>query len=1744
MSGTRETRSVCGFCGVGCGVIVLSEGARVVGVRGDPDHPANRGALCTKGLALAETVHIADRLRHPQQRARKGASLERIGWDAALDRLAGALRHTLATRGPDAIGLYLSGQLTSEDYYALNKLARGVLGTPHLDSNSRLCMSSAVAGYQRAFGVDGPPCCYQDLELADLVLVVGANPAWCHPVLFQRVLAARGRSGARPRLVVIDPRRTASAEVADIHVPLRPGSDAVFLTGLLAELARRGRLDDRYVADHTENFEATLAVLPDFAPERVEAECGVPRALFERVADAWAEASAALTLWAMGVNQSAHGTDTVNAITNLHLATGHMGRPGAGPFSLTGQPNAMGGREVGAMATLLAAHRDLASAQDRRELETVWGCGSIPAGPGHTAVELFEHAAAGGLDVLWIAGSNPAITLPDLNAALRGLERTPLVVVQDAVGTTATARFADLLLPAASWGEKAGTMTNSERGVARLRAAVPPPGEALPDWRIAARVAERLGHARAFAWRDAEEVFAEHVATTAGRDCDMRGMTAARLEKGPLQWPCPGAAHPGSPRLYTDGRFATPSGRARFVVPGRFRPAEDVCEGAPLALTTVRLRDQWHTMTKTGAVARLCAHTPEPELEIAPADASRFGVLDGDALRVASARGAFEMRARVSDTVPEGVVSAPMHWGVSAGSDARVNLAAHAELDPHSKQPELKHAAVRVERLECSAPAAHQPAARGLCACRDVALRAVEAAVAAGAQSLADVERSTSAGGGCGTCRPEIAGLLRRAPAAPPRRTLVVVGHGMVGHRLVEAVLERGGASRWRIVVVGEEPRPAYDRVHLSDLFAGRSADDLALARADDCRARGVELRVGARAARIDRAQRAVWLEDGSRIDYDALVLATGSRPFVPPVPGTEKAGVFVYRTVEDVEAIRKAAAGASRGIVIGGGLLGLEAAKALRDLGLDTHVVEAAPRLMPRQLDAAGSDALVRRIEALGVTVHLARPPSRVLGGDAAAGLRFADGSELAADLVVISAGIRPRDELASEAGLASSERGGVAVDDLLRTSDPSIFAIGEVAAHRGTVYGLVAPGYAMADVLAANLCAARDAAPVRFAGADVSTRLKLLGVDVGCLGDPFAGGASPRDLVLHDRRRDVYLRLVLSADGQRLVGGVLVGDVSQFARLQALLRDGGPVPEEPLELLFGAGASTDAEVADTTRICSCNGVSASALRAAIRAGGCDTVAALKQATKAGTGCGGCLPEVATLLAAELAAAERAATGHLCEHFAFTRQELFQIVQVTGARSFETLLASHGQGSGCEICKPAVASILASLWNEPILDHPTIQDTNDRFLANIQRGGTYSVIPRIPGGEITPEKLIALGRVAARYGLYCKITGGQRIDLLGARVDQLPSIWKELVEAGFESGHAYGKALRTVKSCVGTTWCRYGVQDSTGLAIRLEERYRGIRAPHKIKSAVSGCIRECAEAQGKDFGVIASSRGWSLYVCGNGGAKPRHAELLAADLDEATLVRTIDRFLMFYIRTADRLTRTARWLESLPGGIEYLKKVVLDDHLGICAELERQLQHLVDTYECEWKRVVESPELQARFRHFANSSEPDDSLRFVSERGQRRPADWEPATPSAPDPEDPADGREWVPLASADEVPRDGGVAVRYGDVQLALFHLASRGTWYATQNRCPHMRDMVLARGIVGDQAGRPKVACPLHKKTFDLVTGEGLSDPEYRIAAFPARVEDGKVYVLLPPAERLAEWLAETRCTRAEDARCSGR
>jgi len=817
----------------------------------------------------------------------------------------------------------------------------------------------------------------------------------------------------------------------------------------------------------------------------------------------------------------------------------------------------------------------------------------------------------------------------------------------------------------------------------------------------------------------------------------------------------------------------------------------------------------------------------------------------------------------------------------------------------------------------------------------------------------------------------------------------------MVGLKFCEKLITR--STEFEIIIYGEEPRPAYDRVHLSSFFSGSSAEDLLLTPSSWYEDNKIRLHTGELVTKINRNEKSIQTHSGKKDHYDILVLATGSSAFVPNIEGVERNGVFVYRTIEDLIQIQAYAEKAKAATVIGGGLLGLEAAKAMVDLQLETHVVEFAQRLMPRQIDEDGSAILVYKLKQLGIHIHTNKSTSRIEGNGKLEGLTFSDGTSLQTDMLVISAGIRPRDELAKNSGLNVHQRGGIVVNDFMQTNDENIFAIGEAVVHNNMVYGLVAPGYEMAEVVVRQLVNDQVKA---FKGFDMSTKLKLLGVDVASFGDAFGEVSGSIPIVLKDSRNGIYKRINISSDGKHLLGGILVGDAAQYNLFHQMVANKMPLPNQPESLIFGNPNKTDESTGlkslpDSAQICSCENISKGDLVRQVTQNGVITIDGLKKSTKACTGCGGCTPMVNDILKITLESLGHKVKKTLCEHFDYSRQELFDIIKVKELKTYNQVLDSHGKGDGCEICKPAVASLLASIWNEPIVHQSTIQDTNDRYLANIQKGGSYSVVPRIAGGEITPEKLMAIGRIAQKYNLYTKITGGQRIDMFGARMDDLPDIWAELIEEGFESGHAYGKALRTVKSCVGSTWCRFGVQDSVGYAIFIENRYKGLRAPHKIKGAVSGCIRECAEAQSKDFGIIATEKGWNLYVCGNGGARPQHAKLLVNDVDTETCTKLIDRFLMFYIRTADPLTRTATWLNKMEGGLDHLREVIVDDKLGICDQLESEMKGLIETYHCEWKKVVDDPELQKQYKHFINTDETDPALSFVEVRKQMLPADW-----------------------------------------------------------------------------------------------------------------------------------------------------
>ncbi|ACJ29644.1 FAD-dependent pyridine nucleotide-disulphide oxidoreductase:Nitrite/sulfite reductase, hemoprotein beta-component, ferrodoxin-like:Nitrite and sulphite reductase 4Fe-4S region:BFD-like [2Fe-2S]-binding region [Shewanella piezotolerans WP3] len=846
---------------------------------------------------------------------------------------------------------------------------------------------------------------------------------------------------------------------------------------------------------------------------------------------------------------------------------------------------------------------------------------------------------------------------------------------------------------------------------------------------------------------------------------------------------------------------------------------------------------------------------------------------------------------------------------------------------------------------------------------------------------------------------------------------LVIVGNGMVGHHFVEQLCEQQLNRHYDVTVFGAESLPAYDRVQLSKYFESSSADSLMLATQADYAAQGVVLHLGQQVNNIDQHKKQLTV-NGETVLYDTLVLATGSFPFVPPIKGNDRRDCLVYRTIDDLEAIEQAATTAKSGVVIGGGLLGLEAANALSALGLDTHVVEFAPQLMSVQLNDRGGELLKQKIEALGLGVHLSKATQEIVDGERAQHrLNFSDGSWLETDMIVFSAGIRPQDALARASDISIGERGGIVIDDCCRTSAKDVYAIGECALWQQQIFGLVAPGYQMAKVavsqiakhLLDNSIVSPTTEALRFTGADMSTKLKLLGVDVASIG-ASRGFDNAQYVELSDVQAGVYKKLWLDETGEYLRGAVLVGNVDEYPNLLSQYLSGDAL-EEPAVTLLMADDSAPLALKDNAIVCSCHQVTKADIVEQVVAGN-HQLAEIKSCTKAASGCGGCAAVVQQIIDETMQAQGLETESGICCHFDYDRQALFHLCQVENINDFEQLYQLHAKNGsselalGCDICKPVAASIFATLENEYVLNenHVALQDSNDAYLGNLQKDGSYSVVPRVAGGEITPDKLIAMGQIAKRYDLYTKITGGQRIDMFGAALSDLPAIWSELIAEGFETGHAYGKSLRTVKSCVGNTWCRYGVQDSVGLAIALENRYKGLRSPHKIKFAVSGCTRECAEAQSKDIGVIATEKGWNLFVCGNGGMRPRHGDLFATDLSTEQLVSYIDRILMFYSKTAARLQRTSVWLESLAGGLEYLQSVVIENSLGLADELESQMHKVAANYQCEWKTSLQDDVFLQRFSEFINPKDAPliDTKQYQYQRSQKFPISSEVETFSA----------------------------------------------------------------------------------------------------------------------------------------------
>ena len=1162
-----STRTLCPYCGVGCGLIAQTEGGRLREVSGDPLYPANRGRTCRKPLELRHAVHARDRLTAPLVRPRRDVGFSATDWDRAMPELAGRMRSIIDRHGPASVAFYISGQLLTEDYYAVNKLAKGFIGTPNLDSNSRLCMSSAVAGYRGAFGADGPPPAYADLALADTLLLVGTNTAACHPIVWSRI---RDRQAEGAFVICADPRPTPTAREADLHLPVRPGTDLALLNALLHVAERDGLLDRSFLERRTTGSEEALGAAREWDPARAAEVCGVPAADIETAAHRFAGAGAAMALWSMGANQSSVGTLKNRALINLCLATGHIGRPGSGPLSLTGQPNAMGGRETGGLAGLLPGYRSCESDSDREAMEGHWGLepGSIPAIPGAPAVDLFSALREGSIKAVWICATNPVVSMPDAAAARAALAAAELVVVQDAHHPTETTDLADAVLPAAAWPEKEGTMTNSERRVGLVRRALDPPGQALPDWQIFARLAMELGHGRGFEWPSAAAVYDEFAACTAGRPCDVSGITHERLRReGSVQWPAPAEPeHDGTERLYRDARFPTPDGRARLVATPHSGPAEPADGAWPLTLTTGRLADQWHTMSRTGKSPVLAGAAGEPTVELHPADARAAGITDGQAARVVSRRGEVTARAVLVEALPRGTAFTPFHWGdlhAPAGSGA-VNRVTIAATDPTSHQPELKACAVRVEPVRARA---------------------------------------------------------RRGAARTGGPRVVVVGTGMAALATVEEVLRRRGAGRGTITMLGEEPDRVYDRIGLSRLLAGACrSDSLELKPPAWYAQQGIDFHGGRPVTEIDTSRRRVVDARGEAHPYDALVLATGSRPFMPPIPGVGADHVHGFRTRADVTAIAAAARRRAAAVVVGGGLLGLEAAAGLLARGMRVTAVEAADRLMPQQLDAGGAAMLRRTLEGLGLGSVVGSTVDEISDAE----VLLSDGQTLAAELVVVAAGIRPEVTLAREAGVATSR--GVLVDDAMRTDSPGVWAVGECAEHRGTVYGLWGPLAEQARAAGAAVCGD----PGRFSGTVPATTLKVAGVNLYA-GGVQSAGAGQDELVWSDGRSGAYRKLVL--DGDRLVGAVLVGDTRGSRELSGLLRSHDPVPER---LLAAPGQATEEpEPSPEDTVCSCNAVTRGELQKAIAGRGLSTVAEVGRATRATTGCGSCTAEVEGLLRA-----------------------------------------------------------------------------------------------------------------------------------------------------------------------------------------------------------------------------------------------------------------------------------------------------------------------------------------------------------------------------------------------------------------------------------------------------------------------------------------------------------------------------
>ncbi|MFD1000707.1 molybdopterin-dependent oxidoreductase [Ohtaekwangia kribbensis] len=1166
-------KTTCSYCGVGCGMVVKKDRRGKITVEGDKDHPVNKGMLCSKGMNLHYAMQDrSDRLLYPEMRYSRNHPYQRVTWDQAIQRAAAVFKSITQTYGPDSVGFYVSGQCLTEEYYVVNKLVKGFLGTNNIDTNSRLCMSSAVAGYAKTLGEDSVPVSYEDIELADCFLITGANPAWCHPILFRRIEAHK-QANPDVKIIVVDPRKTQTCALADLHLQITPGTDIYLYNAIARILIENGEVDYDFISRHTEDFEKYRDSVFKYTVEEAALNCDVPVNDIHTAASYIAASKGFLTLWAMGLNQSVIGVNKNIALISLNLITGHIGKPGSGPFSLTGQPNAMGGREVGGLATMLAAHRSYANPKHREEVAAFWGVPSLSEKPGLTATQMIEALERGDLKAIWIICTNPLVSLPDSRRVEAALKKARFVVVQDISRKSDTVEFADLILPAAGHFEKEGTMTNSERRVSHLNKVVDAPGEALPDVDILCRFANEMGFS-GFNYTSVGDIYEEHARLTKGTNLDVSGLTYQYLkEEGTVQWPVPEKGHKGTPRLFADHQFFTPSRKAKFhALDDPQNLSEPVTKDLPLILTTGRIRDQWHTMTKTGKVNKLRQHIDKPFVEIHPHDAMLRNISDGDIVEVDNFRGSVRVSARVTEDVKKGVIFIPMHWGKILQKDlGRANNLTSDLVDPVSKEPDFKFSAVEVRKYE------------------------------------------------------------------KPVEKIIVVGAGAASYRFLQSY--RALNQRDELHVFSKEKDPFYNRVLLPEYVNETlSWERLQKFQSGEFEELNATLHNENEIVMINRTQQYVVDVHGKKHLYDKLILATGSRAFIPKEAPVHLPGVFTMRTRRDADELKKFLKPEGHVLIIGGGLLGLELAASLREMNVNTSIIQLSGRLMERQLDNLSGQLLLEFVEEIDIRVYLNDQVESVESLNDATGRLAAflkSGKTLQVDAVVYAVGTRPNIEFATEAGVESAR--GIVVNDYMQSSDPAIFAMGEIAEHRGKLLGITSAAEQQADVLARYL---NGDVQSTYEGSVPMNILKFSNLDLCSIGiaEVPVNSEGYDEILFIDKSMRYYKKCIVKDD--KLVGAVLVGDKSEFADFKMLIESQIELSERRLQLLR-SGKKTEPMLGKL--VCSCNQVGEGNIRKLIQ-GGCRSLPTLCQTSGAGMGCGSCKPEIQRLLKEEEVAVKQKA--------------------------------------------------------------------------------------------------------------------------------------------------------------------------------------------------------------------------------------------------------------------------------------------------------------------------------------------------------------------------------------------------------------------------------------------------------------------------------------------------------------------